>query len=127
LSVPRRSVLPKTKLPPRPPGWTTPKWVRIGALAQLSFQAFQKGDNATAAELARILERTWDAAEEGGGDRTLANTNKDLFEQIDRAMRLHQAGYALQRQGTPSGGRANCLQQLLGQAQARRSIAGKFY
>src|ERR1700753_4239360 len=29
------------------------------ALAQLSFQAFQKGDSATAAELARILERTW--------------------------------------------------------------------
>jgi hypothetical protein len=56
------------------------------ALAQLSFQAFQKGDNATAAELARILERTWDADEEGGGDRSLAKTNKDLFEQIDHAM-----------------------------------------
>jgi hypothetical protein len=56
------------------------------ALAQLSFQAFQKGDNATAAELAHILERTWDAAEEGGADRSLAKTNKDLFEQIDKAM-----------------------------------------
>jgi hypothetical protein len=33
------------------------------ALAQLSFQAYQKGDNATAAELARILERTWDQGE----------------------------------------------------------------
>jgi hypothetical protein len=51
-----------------------------------SFQAFPKGDNATSAELARILERTWDAAEEGGGDRSLAKTNKDLFEQIDKAM-----------------------------------------
>ena len=28
------------------------------ALARLTFQAFQRGDNATAAELARILERT---------------------------------------------------------------------
>jgi hypothetical protein len=56
------------------------------ALAQLSFQAFQKGDIATAAELTRILERTWDAAEEEGGERSLAKTNKDLFEEIDKAM-----------------------------------------
>jgi hypothetical protein len=56
------------------------------ALAQLSFQAFQKGDNATAAELARILERTWDAAEEHGGEHSLIKTNKDLFEQTDKAM-----------------------------------------
>jgi hypothetical protein len=56
------------------------------ALAQLSFQAFQKGDNATAAELARILERTWDAAEEGGGERSLVKTNRNLFEEIDQAM-----------------------------------------
>jgi hypothetical protein len=38
---------------------------RLGAyraLAQLSFQAFQKGDREIAAELARILERTLDAA-----------------------------------------------------------------
>jgi hypothetical protein len=56
------------------------------ALAQLSFQAFQKGDIATAAELSRVLERTWDAAEEGGGDNSLGKTNSDLFEQIDKAM-----------------------------------------
>jgi hypothetical protein len=56
------------------------------ALASLSFQAFQKGDPATAAELARILERTWDAAEEGGGLKSLEVKNKDLFEQIDEAM-----------------------------------------
>ena len=30
------------------------------ALAQLSFAASQKGDNALAAKLARILERDWD-------------------------------------------------------------------
>jgi hypothetical protein len=56
------------------------------ALAHLSFQAFKNGDAATAAELARILERTWDAAEEGGGPRSLEVTNKDSFEQIDEAM-----------------------------------------
>jgi len=56
------------------------------ALAQLSFQAFQKGDKVTAAELARILERTWDASEEHGGERSLMKTNKDLFGQIDKAM-----------------------------------------
>lgn len=56
------------------------------ALAQLCFQAYQKGDNATAAELARILERTWDAAEEHGGENSLGAKNKDLFEQIDQAM-----------------------------------------
>jgi hypothetical protein len=56
------------------------------ALAQLSFQALKNGDAATAAELARILERTWDAAEEGGGPRSLEVTNKDSFEQIDEAM-----------------------------------------
>ena len=41
------------------------------ALAQLYFQAFQKGDILAAAELARNLERTWDGAEEGGGPRSL--------------------------------------------------------
>jgi hypothetical protein len=56
------------------------------ALAELSFEAFQKGDNAKASELARILERTWDSAEGGGGDRSLGKTNKDLFEQADKAM-----------------------------------------
>ncbi len=56
------------------------------ALAQLSFQALRKGDLATAAELARILERTWDAAEEVGGPNSLAVKNKNLFKQIDDAM-----------------------------------------
>jgi hypothetical protein len=39
-----------------------------------------------AAELARILERTWDAAEEGGGPRSLGVTDKTLFEELDHAM-----------------------------------------
>jgi hypothetical protein len=56
------------------------------ALAQLSYQAFKNGDNATAAELARVLERTWDGAEGGGGDHSLGKTNKDAFDRIDKAM-----------------------------------------
>jgi hypothetical protein len=55
-------------------------------LAEISFQAFHKGDLAMAAKLARVLERTWDAAEEGGGERSLGKTNPELFEQIDGAM-----------------------------------------
>jgi hypothetical protein len=56
------------------------------ALAELTLQAFQRGDKATAAELARILEKTWDAAEEHGGETSLAKRNEGLFEQIDHAM-----------------------------------------
>jgi hypothetical protein len=51
------------------------------ALAQLSFQAFQKGDNATAATLARILERTWDK-----GEVDFEKSNPDVRDKIDRAM-----------------------------------------
>jgi hypothetical protein len=51
------------------------------ALAQLSFQAFQKGDNATAATLARILERTWDK-----GEADFEKSNPDLRDKIDHAM-----------------------------------------
>ena len=51
------------------------------ALAQLSFQALQKGDNATAATLARILERTWDK-----GEADFEKNNPDLRDKIDRAM-----------------------------------------
>jgi hypothetical protein len=56
------------------------------ALAQLSLEAFQKGDHAAAAEFARILERTWDAGEEDGGKGSLMKTNKNLFEKTDKAM-----------------------------------------
>ncbi len=56
------------------------------ALAQLALAASQKGDNATAAELAQILERTWDKAEDYGGDTALSKTNHALFEQVDKAM-----------------------------------------
>src|SRR5579864_6130133 len=56
------------------------------ALATLAFNASQKGDNATAATLAKILERTWDKSEDYGGDTALSKTNKTLFDQVDKAM-----------------------------------------
>jgi hypothetical protein len=56
------------------------------ALAQLAYAASQKGDHASAAMLAKILERTWDKAEDYGGDTALSRTNHDVFEQIDKAM-----------------------------------------
>jgi len=56
------------------------------ALAQMTYAAFQKGDAATAAELARVLERVWDKAEDYGGDTALSKTNHKVFEDIDKAM-----------------------------------------
>jgi hypothetical protein len=56
------------------------------ALAQLAYSASQKGENATAATLAKVLERTWDKAEDYGGDTALSKTNHALFEDIDKAM-----------------------------------------
>jgi hypothetical protein len=56
------------------------------ALAQLAFAASQKGDNASAAMLAKVLERTWDKGEDYGGDTALSKTNHALFDAIDKAM-----------------------------------------
>jgi hypothetical protein len=56
------------------------------ALAQHMYSDFQKGDLAAAAELGTILERLWDKAEEYGGDTALAKTNRQLFDEIDKAM-----------------------------------------
>lgn len=56
------------------------------ALATLAFNASLKGDNPTAATLAKILERTWDKSEDYGGDTALSKTNKKLFDEIDKAM-----------------------------------------
>jgi hypothetical protein len=47
---------------PRTAGVDDTKMGPDRALTQLAVAASQKGDNATAAELARILERTWDKA-----------------------------------------------------------------
>jgi hypothetical protein len=71
---------------PRTAGVDDTKMGPYRALAQLAVAASQKGDNATAAELARILERTWDKAEDYGGDTALSKTNRALFDQIDKAM-----------------------------------------
>ena len=56
------------------------------ALAQLAYAASQKGEHATAATLAVILERTWDKAEDYGGDTALSKTNHAIYDQIDKAM-----------------------------------------
>jgi hypothetical protein len=56
------------------------------ALAQHMYGEFQKGDVAAAAELGTVLERLWDKAEEYGGDTALAKTNRQLFDEIDKAM-----------------------------------------
>ncbi len=56
------------------------------ALAELSLEAYDHGDLPRAAKLSRILERLWDAAEEHGGEWSLAKNNGALFEDIDRAM-----------------------------------------
>jgi len=56
------------------------------AIAQHIYADFQKGDVAAAAEMGRVLERLWDKAEEYGGDTALAKTNRQLFDEIDKAM-----------------------------------------
>jgi len=56
------------------------------ALAQHIYADFQKGDVAAAAEMGRVLERLWDKAEDYGGDAALSKTNKQLFDEIDKAM-----------------------------------------
>jgi hypothetical protein len=56
------------------------------ALAQVIYADFQKGDRNTAAQLAKVLERLWDKAEDYGGDTALSKTNPQAFEQIDKAM-----------------------------------------
>jgi hypothetical protein len=74
------------KKAPQSAGVDNTKMGPYRALAQLAYNASQKGDNAQAAELARILERTWDKAEDYGGDTALSKTNHALFEQVDKAM-----------------------------------------
>lgn len=56
------------------------------ALAHLAYTSFEKGDTATASEIAQILERVWDKSEDYGGDTALSKTNPDRFKEIDKAM-----------------------------------------
>ena len=63
------------------------------ALAQLSYQAFKKGDLVQAAELSRILERTWDQGEwhnqTEGLERSWCRANHAACEGIDKAMDVY--------------------------------------
>jgi hypothetical protein len=78
--------LAQDKRVPQTAGVDNSKMGPYRALAQLAYAASQKGDHAGAATLAKILERTWDKAEDYGGDTALSKTNHALFEQIDKAM-----------------------------------------
>ena len=80
------SASPQEKRAPQTAGVDDTKMGPYRALAQMIFSASQKGDAATAAQLARILERVWDKAEDYGGDTALAKTNHKLFDEIDKAM-----------------------------------------
>jgi len=60
------------------------------ALAQLALQAFQKGDNATAAELARVLERTWDQGEwHNTSENSYCKANRAVCQPIDQTMDVY--------------------------------------
>lgn len=84
--VPAQAPVAQEKKLPQTAGVDDTKMGPYRALAQLSYAAMQKGDAASAAKLARVLERTWDKAEDYGGDTALSKTNHALFEQIDKAM-----------------------------------------
>ena len=81
-----RSASPQEKRAPQTAGVDDAKMGPYRALAQVTFSAFQKGDPATAAQLARALELLWDKAEDYGGDTALSKTNHKLFDEIDKAM-----------------------------------------
>lgn len=80
------SLSAQEKRMPQTAGVDNTKMGPYRALAQLAYAASQKGDHASAATMAKILERTWDKAEDYGGDTALSKTNHGLFEQIDKAM-----------------------------------------
>jgi hypothetical protein len=84
LSSPSASA--QEKRVPQSAGVDNTKMGAYRALAQVAYAASQKGDNPTAATLAKVLERLWDKAEDYGGDTALSKTNRALFDQIDKAM-----------------------------------------
>jgi len=83
LAAPLRA---QEKRAPQTAGVDNTKMGPYRALAQLIYSAAQRGDIATAATLAKILERTWDKAEDYGGDTAISKTRHATFEQIDKAM-----------------------------------------
>src|SRR5258705_6207235 len=85
-AVPEFNTRAQEKHFPQTAGVDDSKMGPYRALAQLSYAASQKGDNAIAAKLARILERNWDKAEDYGGETAPSKTNHALFDEIDKAM-----------------------------------------
>jgi hypothetical protein len=81
-----RAAVPQAAHQPQTAGVDNTKMGPYRALARLIYAAAQKGDGAGAAQLAKILERVWDKAEDYGGDTALSKTNPDLFKQVDKAM-----------------------------------------
>jgi hypothetical protein len=80
------SASPQEKRAPQTAGVDDTKMGPYRALAQVIFSTSQKGDAATAAQLARVLELLWDKAEDYGGDTALSKKNHKLFDEIDKAM-----------------------------------------
>jgi hypothetical protein len=85
-SVTVRAAGPQEAKQPQTAGVDNTKMGPYRALARLAYAAAQKGDGTTAAQLAKILERVWDKAEDYGGDTALSKTNPALFKQADKAM-----------------------------------------
>lgn len=56
-------------------------------LADLSFEAFQKGDRESAGKLARVLERTWDQGElRNSSDGSFCKSHRSICLTIDQAL-----------------------------------------
>jgi hypothetical protein len=88
------------------------------ALAQVAYAASQKGEYATAAALAKVLERTWDKGEDYGGDIALSKTNHALFEDIDKAMDQFVTLLMDHPTSAADPAREDCLQRLSGETEA---------
>ena len=93
------------KRAPQTAGVDNTKMGPYRALAQLAYAASQKGDHAGAATLAVILERTWDKAEDYGGDTALSKTHHSIYEQIDKAMDQFIALFLDHPSSAPDGAR----------------------
>ena len=81
-----RSAVAQETHQPQTAGVDNTKMGPYRALARLTYAAAQKSDGPAAAQLAKILERVWDKAEDYGGDTALSKTNPGLFKQADKAM-----------------------------------------
>jgi hypothetical protein len=88
------------------------------SLAQVAYAASQKGEYATAAALAKVLERTWDKGEDYGGDIALSKTNHALFEDIDKAMDQFVTLLMDHPTSAADPAREDCLQRLSGETEA---------